>query len=1394
MASILVGNPFLHADPAGSAALWADAASGLTPRNRPRDTISARAPERPGASAPRGCSAVSAPSFAPSASRQRSCCPPERLPGGDGRRPPPPRSPERSFRVPCVPGGWRSAGCLLVAAFALLAAFAFSTGARAESHSIICNNGYWFVTNMDGFGYADRKIPCDERKPGWIFDWDGPHHIRWVYDGDREVTPYADPGSNVVRTAVREVQAQGNTRPPVNQPVASVFYTVPDSSNHRAVRGTDGLCYREQRVGGRWQRSTSFGSDDDACRRAAWNAYYLSQGRSPVDHGGTFPSGSPPARSVLESAAVEGKTLTLTFNENLDPGSLPSRWAFRVTVNGAWRGVASGGVAISGKTVTLTLTSAVTTHLDTVRVRYTRPSVRPLRGATGLAVATFTDQVVTNNTLIGIWSATLAVKSMSHASFGCQHGVPGKACPDALSTDSFVDGGVTYQVTDVAYIHVSSLDPHLNQLVVRFDQPASRNWTLHVGDRQFPVANASLADGDKSVTWSNPGFTWTANQQVSLRLTAAPLPAPTLQSGTVAGKTLTLTFDENLDPDSLPSPGAFRVTVNGARRGVASGGVAIAGQTVKLTLVSAVTPTDTVRVGYTRPSVRPLLRHHGGAQVLESFADRAVTNNTVIGIWSATLTTGPSGQQGHGCRTGSSTLCSDALTEDTFTTRGGTTYQIEVLATGVTQASLGFLDLGLDKAIPQEAAWTLHVGDDWQSLVTNATLSTDRTSARWTSPGFGFGNGQEVSLRLTTSPPGTTGVTISVADARANEAAGASVDFEVSLSSAVAGIVTVDYATADGSAAAGADYTATSGMLTFASGETSKTVSVPVLDDAVDEGEETFVLRLSNVQGARAGDLEATGTISNDDPLQKMWLSRFGRTVASHVTDAVSDRLANPLTGAQVTVAGQRVDLAQAEDGAALTQALTGLARAFGASEQPASGDGFGSGMGVREGSASSGPFSGASGWPGTAMGVRGSSALDGTTARDLSGRELLLGSAFHLAAEGDGTGPGLAAWGRVTFGVFDGEESSDGGGVRIDGEVTTGILGADAEWNRVLAGVAVSVSEGEGSFAQANVDSGTIESTMTTVSPYARVKLSDRVSAWGLMGYGTGDMTIRQAANDATGQPERITRSDLSMRLAALGGRGALLQADETGGIDLALKADAFYVETTSEAVSNEGDTTADASRVRLALEGSRAFEMGDGVLTPGLELGLRHDGGDAETGTGAELGGRVTYTDPETGLSVEASVRALVAHEDSKYRERGASGAVRLAPGERGRGLSFSLAPTWGAAGSGVDRLWSARDARGLAPNAGGTFEPESRLEGELGYGMGLLGDRFTGTPNLGFGLSGAGARDYRIGWRFTSVIRGDPGFEVNLDAMRREPANDAGSGAPAEHGVMLRGAIRW
>ena len=106
---------------------------------------------------------------------------------------------------------------------------------------------------------------------------------------------------------------------------------------------------------------------------------------------------------------------------------------------------------------------------------------------------------------------------------------------------------------------------------------------------------------------------------------------------------------------------------------------------------------------------------------------------------------------------------------------------------------------------------------------------------------------------------------LTVADAEATEGDDATLDFTVTLHPAAAAEVTVDYATQDGTATAGSDYTSTSGTLTFAAGDTTKTISVPITDDTADDDGETFKLALSNVSGANVRDAEATGTIRNTE-------------------------------------------------------------------------------------------------------------------------------------------------------------------------------------------------------------------------------------------------------------------------------------------------------------------------------------------------------------------------------------------------------------------------------------------------------------------------------------------------------------------------------------------------
>ena len=206
----------------------------------------------------------------------------------------------------------------------------------------------------------------------------------------------------------------------------------------------------------------------------------------------------------------------------------------------------------------------------------------------------------------------------------------------------------------------------------------------------------------------------------------------------------------------------------------------------------------------------------------------------------------------------------------------------------------------------------------------------------------------------------------------------------------------------------------------------------------------------------------------------------------------------------------------------------------------------------------------------------------------------------------------------------------------------------------------------------------------MTALYPYGRLSLTDRLDVWGLAGFGQGELKMTHAHE---GGAEERYRTDIDMRMGAVGARGEVLTPAEPGGLALAVKSDAFWVRTISDAVraregahGNLAAAEADASRLRLIVEGSRRFEAGAGTLTPSLEVGLRHDGGDAETGSGIEAGASLIYAGD--GVTVEGSVRALLAHEESGYEEWGASGAVRIDPGESGRGLSLILAPAWGAA----------------------------------------------------------------------------------------------------------------
>ena len=118
----------------------------------------------------------------------------------------------------------------------------------------------------------------------------------------------------------------------------------------------------------------------------------------------------------------------------------------------------------------------------------------------------------------------------------------------------------------------------------------------------------------------------------------------------------------------------------------------------------------------------------------------------------------------------------------------------------------------------------------------------------------------------TTEEPTATSQ-LSVADATASEEDDSTIDFVVTLNPASEESVTVDYATANGTASSGSDYTAGSGSITFAAGETSRTITVAIIDDSVEEDDETLTLTISNPSGAEISDGAATGTITDSEPI-----------------------------------------------------------------------------------------------------------------------------------------------------------------------------------------------------------------------------------------------------------------------------------------------------------------------------------------------------------------------------------------------------------------------------------------------------------------------------------------------------------------------------------------------
>ena len=1113
---------------------------------------------------------------------------------------------------------------------------------------------------------------------------------------------------------------------------------------------------------------------------------------------------------VLTDASVNGDALTLTFDEPLDGSSVPGAGAFSATADGAARGVSE--VSLSGSSVTLTLASAVVSG-ETVAVGYTVPSgatASPLQDAARNGVASFSGQAVTNvteainsaptglptisgtpqvgETLTASASSIADADGLTNATYAWQW-----IANDGTS-DADIAGatGSTYTLTaaeagKTVKVRVTFTDDVGTQETLVSEATAAVN-TAPTGlptisgtaqvDETLTASASSISDADGL---ANAAFAWQwiANDGTSDSDIADATGAEYTLTAAEAGKTLKVrvTFtDDGGTQETLVSEATAAVTVALPSVSIAAVSSPVTEGTAAsfrlrrtgntataLTVAVSVTEAGTVLSGTPAPTATfaagsaeailnvatvddsiaeadtrvTVVLTAGSGYELDSGAGSAgvdvydndeVATAPVKTLWSSTIEW--QGDYGAGwVNANAEDFSSPGWSED------GNECHIWYMAYGSASREL-WLRANADLCsggIPEPETLTLHLGDVTIGPGDGLSDFAGRSIGIVTGVEADWSPGEQIQLRLTRTDAGETagsGPGVSVEDAQVREAEGAVLVFRVSLDAAQTSVVSVRYATSNGTATAGADYEAVSGAVRFAPGQTTQTISVPVLNDAHDEGSETLMLTLSRPFGAQLADGEATGTIVNTDPIPKAWITRFGRTVGSQVVDAVTarfeDRGRSYVTVGGVSLGGSRPIPAEPSD------------------------------WNTWE--------AGADPWVG---------------GREMTEREVLLGSSFHLSSgEREDAGPTFAAWGRVANDAFEGDVDD----VEVEGDVTTGLIGFDAEWERTLAGLVLSQSRGEGSYTlggDLGGDRGTVESTLTGVYPYARLELSERVSAWGLAGVGQGELTLRQ-------QGGTRVDTDLAMRMGAVGVIGAVLDGSGPSGVGLNVKSDAMWVRTESDRAQGLESAEGDVTRLRLIVEGERVFEAGEGAtFTPTGQVGLRHDGGDAETGTGVELGAGIRYT---TGaLTIEGQVRALVAHEDSGYEEWGASGAIRLLPDGSGRGLSLTLAPTWGNAANATERLWSEREATALA--AGGEVEPEGRLEATLGYGVPLLDGRLTGTPEFGLGVSES-ARDWRLGWRLGLARSGRVDFGLGVEATRREPANDD---AP-DNRVGLTATMRW
>ena len=570
-------------------------------------------------------------------------------------------------------------------------------------------------------------------------------------------------------------------------------------------------------------------------------------------------------------------------------------------------------------------------------------------------------------------------------------------------------------------------------------------------------------------------------------------------------------------------------------------------------------------------------------------------------------------------------------------------------------------------------------------------------------------------------------------------AEGGEATFMVSLSPASSELVTVAYATQDGTAVAGSDYTAASGTLQFDSGMTSHTIRVAVLNDTAVEPTETFAVELSDPVRATLADGTGVGTITDDvehrvERAIRTGLPEVGRAIAfSAVTCRIDRKMSD-------------------------TRTWDNAGRLAGGGFPPAANFG---------GHA-------AFGGPGTTFG--GSTGAFGDspfpTQASMTPGQQLGNLSFLMASQetAEGGGGRVAAWGCGDYRRLSGAGGLGAGS--WNGEVYSLHVGVDVRLgSNVLAGVSVSRSRGmidyEGGLGS-GTDGGEHDLRLVGVHPFLGWSVTPGLQLWGTVGHAWGELRIVDELGGLTGAA--------TLNSGALGLNGRLLTR---GATTLSLRGEGALAQLTADSATFEV-ATLDMWRFRLTTELSHELLFSSGTsLTPWAELGARHDGGDGQTGAGLELGGGLRYRVPQVGLTAEGYGRWLAVHEGA-LQEWGVGAMVTIDPGMDRRGLSASVTPSWGETATGVQRLWQQGAA---GPAWYGTSR--AQVDAQLGYGVPVFGGRSVLTPFGAMNLAGNEARRYRLGGSLAT----SRWTTLSLEIERWDRAL-----TDAMHSVMVRGAAEF